>query len=86
MPSSAVIICQNNSQNSGKRFTYNQRLIERLQVRNSHMEEVQRARRGSRAHSFPALSGRVPFPAHPCVQHLRSPLNPVLERFLEVIK
>lgn len=86
MPSSALIICQNNSQNSGKRFTYNQWLIERLPVRNSHVEELQRARRGSRRTQLPCSLRACPFLAYPCVQQLRSPLNPTLKRCLEVIK
>lgn len=86
MPSSALIICQNNSQNSGKRVTYNQWLRERLQVRNSRMEELQRARRGSRGTQLPCSIRAALFPAYPCVQQLRSPLNRILEWCSEVIK
>lgn len=76
MPSSALIICQNNSQNSGKRITYNQWLRERLQVRNSRMEELQRARRGSRGTQLPCSLRTCPLPGIPMCPATQKPTEP----------
>lgn len=47
------------------------------------MEEMQRAREGDGAQSFPALPGHAPLQVTRCVQH-RTSLNPVLLGFMGV--
>lgn len=62
MPFSGLIICQNNSQNSGKHFTYSSWLV----LEDTRQEQPRggdaEARRGGRGHTASLLFPGAPFP------------------------